>query len=68
VPEQVAIRVDGGRWLASLQSRDKQMIEALAAGEMAVKVAKQFGISPARLCQLRKQWAKEWTACVGVSA
>ena len=58
VPEQVALRVDGGRWLASLKTRDKWMIEELAAGEMAVKVAKRFGISPARLSQLRKEWAK----------
>ena len=41
------------------------MIEELAAGEMAVKVAKHFGISPASLSQLRKQWAKEWKVCVG---
>jgi DNA-binding NarL/FixJ family response regulator len=68
VPEQVAIRVDGGHWLASLQSRDRQMIEALAAGEMAVKVAKRFGISPARLSQLRKEWADSWAACVGTAA
>jgi len=65
VPDQVAIRVDGGRWLASLQSRDKKMIEVLAAGERAVKVARRFGISPARLSQLRKQWADSWTSCVG---
>jgi hypothetical protein len=68
VPEQVALRVDGGRWLASLKTRDKWMIEELAAGEMAVKVAKRFGISPARLSHLRKEWAKSWSACVGVSA
>ena len=68
VPEQVAIRVDGGHWLASLQSRDRQMIKALAAGEMAVTVAKHFGISPARLSQLRKEWADSWAACVGFAA
>jgi DNA-binding NarL/FixJ family response regulator len=67
VPEQVALRVDGGRWLASLKTRDKWMIEELAAGEMAVKVAKRFGISPARLSQLRKQWADSWAACVGTA-
>ena len=68
VPEQVAIRVDGGRWLASLNTRERWMIEELAAGEMAVKVAKHFGISPARLSQLRKQWADSWAACVGFAA
>jgi hypothetical protein len=67
IPEQVAIRVDGGRWLASLKTRDRWMIEELAAGEIAVKVAKRFGISPARLSQLRKEWAAEWKACVGSS-
>lgn len=68
VPEQVAIRVDGGHWLATLPGRDKKMIEALAAGDVAVKVAKRFGISPARLSQLRKEWAKSWSVCVGVAA
>ncbi len=68
IPEQVAIRVDGGRWLASLKIRDRWMIEELAAGEMGVKVAKRFGISPARLSQLRKEWAKEWKSCVGTAA
>jgi DNA-binding NarL/FixJ family response regulator len=68
IPEQVAIRVDGGRWLASLKTRDRWMIEELAAGEMAVKIAKRFGISPARLSQLRKEWATEWKGCVGAGA
>ena len=43
------------------------MIEELASGEMAVRVAKRFGISAARLSQLRKEWAAGWKACVGVS-
>jgi DNA-binding NarL/FixJ family response regulator len=68
VPEQVAIRVDGGRWLASLKTRDKWMIEELAAGELAAKVARRFGISPARLSQLCKEWADSWAACVGTAA
>ncbi len=67
IPEQVALRVDGGRWLASLKARDRQMIESLAAGEMAKRVAKRFRISPARLSQLRKEWAESWSVCVGVS-
>ena len=68
IPEQVAIRVDGGRWLASLNTRERWMIEELAAGEMAVRVAKRFGISPARLSQLRKEWSDSWAACVGTGA
>ncbi len=67
IPEQVAIRVDGGRWLASLKTRDRWMIEELASGEMAVTVAKRFGISAARLSQLRKEWSAGWKSCVGTA-
>lgn len=68
IPEQVAVRVDGGRWLRSLPTRDCGMVAALAAGDRAVDVAERFKISPARLCQLRRQWAGEWQARVGVPA
>lgn len=68
IPEQVAIRVDGGRWLSSLSTRDRRMVQALAAGDRAVDVAERFKISPARLCQLRGRWAQAWRAGVGVTA
>lgn len=65
IPEQVAVRVEGGRWLSSLPARDRKMVAALAAGDPAVDVAERLKISPARLCQLRRQWAGEWRARVG---
>jgi hypothetical protein len=68
VPEQVAVRVDGGRWLRSLPARDRRMVAALAAGHRAIDMAERFKISPARLCQLRRQWAQDWQARVGVPA
>lgn len=68
IPDQVAIRVDGGRWLASLPARSQQMIRDLAAGEKAATVARRFGISPARLSQLRREWSQQWQGCVDVAA
>ena len=65
IPEQVAIRIDGGRWLTSLNRRDRRMVKALAAGDKATDVAKRSRISQARLSQLRKQWATSWQRRVG---
>lgn len=68
IPEQVALRVDGSRWLATLPGRDRAMVKALAAGERAVAVARRFGLSAARLSQLWRRWASQWQAQVGIAA
>ncbi|MFA9479828.1 hypothetical protein ACERK3_16210 [Phycisphaerales bacterium AB-hyl4] len=68
VPEQVAVRIDGGRWLTSLSNRDRQLVQALAAGEKACHVARRFAISPGRLSQLRQAWSRQWQQCVGIAA
>lgn len=68
IPDQVAIRVDGGHWLSALPQRDRRMVEQLALGERASAVARRFGLSPARLSQLRRAWHEQWQTCVGIAA
>ncbi|MFA9478932.1 hypothetical protein ACERK3_11595 [Phycisphaerales bacterium AB-hyl4] len=68
IPKQVALRIDGGRWLATLPDRDRQLVQALASGEKACTVARRFAISPGRLSQLRQAWAQQWRQCVGIAA
>jgi FixJ family two-component response regulator len=47
-------------FLQTLTERDRQMALALAEGHAARRVADQFGPSPGRVTQLRRQWQREW--------
>jgi hypothetical protein len=60
VPEQVAFRLDFPRWRASLRRRDRRVLDALAGGERTADAARRFGISPARVSQLRREFEDGW--------
>ena len=62
VPEQAAFRLDFPRWRASLRRRDRRVLDALAGGERTADAARQFGISPARVSQLRREFEEGWWA------
>ena len=62
VPEQAAFRVDFPAWRARLSARDRAVADALAAGERTGEVAAQFGLSPARVSQLREAFRASWFA------
>jgi hypothetical protein len=53
VPEQVQFRLDVPRWLASLKPRDRRVAVRLALGHRTSDVAVRFGLSAARISQLR---------------
>jgi hypothetical protein len=60
-----ACRIDFASWLRLLPSRRKKIALALASGETTSATAKKFGVTPARISQLR-QWLKEsWEAFQG---
>jgi hypothetical protein len=60
-----ACRIDFAEWLRRLTARLRKIALALAAGGTTTDVAEQFGLSPARISQLR-QWLKEsWEAFQG---
>jgi hypothetical protein len=60
VPEQAAFRLDFPRWRASLRRRDRKILDALAGGERTDDAARQFGISPGRVSQLRREFERGW--------
>jgi hypothetical protein len=65
VPDQAAFRIDFGRWLASLSVRDRHMIEQLATGEQADRVAKQQKVTPAAVSQRRSKLRASWESFIG---
>jgi hypothetical protein len=60
VLDQVVFRIDVPAFLQKLTERDQQIARALAEGHAAIGVARQFGVTPGRVTQLRQQWHREW--------
>jgi hypothetical protein len=66
--EIAACRIDFSNWLRLLPRRRRKIALALAGGETTSGAAKMFGLSAARVSQLR-QWLKEsWEAFQGGEA
>jgi hypothetical protein len=65
VPDQVQFRCDFPRWLRRLGGRDRRVARTLMAGERAVDVACQFGLTKGRVSQLRRAFKQDWDAYVG---
>jgi hypothetical protein len=60
-----ACRIDFAEWLRRLTARLRRIALALASGETTKAVAKMFGLSPARISQLREWFKKNWKAFQG---
>jgi DNA-directed RNA polymerase specialized sigma24 family protein len=58
--EQVWFRIDFHEWLSLLSFRNRQIAETLAVGHSTQQAAKRFGISPARVSQLRRELYDSW--------
>ena len=63
--EVAASRIDFGDWLQTLPRRLRQIANTLATGETTKEAAKQFGVSPGRISQLRGQLRLTWEAFQG---
>jgi hypothetical protein len=59
-PDAAAFRVDFPRWLRTLSSRDRQLAEELMLGERPHETAERFGMSRARVSQLRRELSQNW--------
>jgi hypothetical protein len=66
VPDQVAFRQDFPAWLTTRTDRDRRLIEDLMVGERTCVVARKFGLSPARVSQLRQEYHQDWERYCGV--
>ena len=60
IPDLAAFRIDFGRWFQMCSRRDRSIISALIAGEDPSTIADRFGISRARVSQLRRRYEREW--------
>jgi len=59
--EQAAFRIDFPAWLRTRTERDRRIIADMAVGERTPHLARRFGISPARVSQLRREYHEDWT-------
>ena len=58
--ETAAARMDMRAWLGTLSRQQRRIAKALAVGETTNVVAKKFGVSPARISQLRSWFRQHW--------
>src|SRR5262245_6177974 len=59
-PEQAAFRLDFPAWLKTRSDRDRRLAEDLMRGERTLDVGTKFGLSPARVSQLRLAFKQDW--------
>lgn len=60
VDEQVIFRCDLPAWLLTRTDRDRRLIHDMAANERTLPLARKYGISPARVSQLRREFHADW--------
>ena len=60
VADQVWFRIDFPEWLGRLSARKRRVAEALALGHSTSEVARRYGISAARVSQLRSELHDAW--------
>jgi hypothetical protein len=58
--EAVCFRLDFTAWLARLTERDRGIVQDLMVGERARDVAAKYGLSAARISQLRRELYHDW--------
>jgi hypothetical protein len=58
--ETAAARLDVQAWFRTLSSRNRRIAKALAKGETTCAAARQFGLSPGRISQLRAWFQWRW--------
>jgi hypothetical protein len=68
VPEQVSFRIDFPCWRASRTDRDRRLIDDLLLGERTQDVAGRYGLSEARVSQLRREFHDDWERFCGEKA
>ncbi|MEX1224392.1 MAG: hypothetical protein WEA31_07580 [Pirellulales bacterium] len=60
-----AVRIDFAAWLRSLPDRLRRIALFLASGETTSAAAKQFGLTPGRISQMRRELMAAWEAFHG---
>jgi hypothetical protein len=65
VLDQVAFRFDFSAWLTSLGARDPSIAQDMAQGHRTGELAETYGLSPARVSQLRRKFHCDWHTFCG---
>jgi hypothetical protein len=60
VPDQVQFRCDFPAWLTTRTQRDRRLIDHMAMRERTKDLARKFGLSEARISQLRREYQQDW--------
>lgn len=66
--EQAAFRLDFPQWRKRRCERDRRILDDLMLGERTQDVARRYGLSEARISQLRRDLRDDWAAFCGESA
>jgi hypothetical protein len=64
-PEQAAFRCDFPAWCRTLTQRDRQIIDDLMVGGRTLDIATKYGVSPARISQMRREYQADWSRFCG---
>jgi hypothetical protein len=65
-PEQASFRIDFPAWLQTRSERDRRLAEDLMTGERTLDVSTKYGLSPARISQLRRDFHDDWQRFCGL--
>ena len=65
MPDQAAFRVDFPAWLSTRTERDRRIIDDMMMNERTDALADWFGLSPARVSQLRREYCDDWRRFTG---
>jgi hypothetical protein len=68
VPDQVSFRIDFPAWWLSRSDRDRRVIDDLMLGERTMDVAERYGLTAARISQLRRDFHEDWTRFCSLDA
>jgi hypothetical protein len=60
VLDQVAFRLDFPAWRRTRTERDRRIIDCMMTGESTARLARLFGVSAARISQLRREFHADW--------
>jgi hypothetical protein len=65
VLDQVQFRLDFPAWLQTLSGRDRRLVGAMIRNERTQDLSRRFGVSAARISQLRRAFQQDWNRFCG---
>jgi len=64
-PDAAAFRIDFPSWLCTRAERDRRLIADMMLDERTLDLAERYGLSPARISQLRREFMDDWLLFCG---